>query len=55
MTALAFQAAGCDGKKAFQTPQLAFKALTRNHRRPDDRQFYRCEWCGKFHIGGRAE
>lgn len=48
-------AAGCKGKVAFQTPQLAFRALTRNHRRRDDRQSYRCCYCGQFHIGGRLE
>lgn len=47
--------ASCSGKQGFQTPQLAFAALHRNQRRPDDRAFYRCKHCGKFHIGGRAE
>lgn len=49
------QRAACEGKKAFQTPQLAFSALTRNHRRKDERVFYRCHFCGRFHIGGRIK
>lgn len=55
MVSLAIQRAACSGKKVFQTPQLAFKALSRNKTRPDDRDFYRCQCCGGFHIGGRRK
>jgi hypothetical protein len=53
MTHARLLSAACTGKKAFQTPQLAFAALTRNTRRPDTRAFYRCDFCGRFHIGTR--
>lgn len=53
MVSVGIQQAACSGKKAFQTPQLAYAALSRNPRRADTRTFYRCDFCGGFHIGGR--
>lgn len=40
--------AGCTGKVAHETPALAHKI---NQRRANGGKVYKCEVCGKFHLG----
>ena len=37
----------CEGKVAFDSPQLARKAAKRRK----NREAYRCQYCGKWHTG----
>ena len=57
--------AGCDGKARFESPALAFKALSRargsrarsrrSNRIADTRSMYRCRFCGGWHLGNEPE
>jgi hypothetical protein len=49
------QFAACSGKVKFQTPQIAWRNLAKLTKRHNDRVFYRCTFCGQFHIGSRTE
>lgn len=40
------KASTCDGKQAFDTPRLAMTAA-----RQVGTEHYRCEYCGKWHVG----
>lgn len=42
-----FQASSCDGKQAFDRPDIARNAA----RRRKGRTHYRCKLCGKWHVG----
>ena len=46
-----FRAAACIGKAGYRTPALAWKRVRRMNSRGKGVQAYRCEWCGKWHIG----
>lgn len=43
------RAAMCEGKEAFETPQMAHRVAKR--RREFCVEPYRCRFCGLFHIG----
>lgn len=43
-------AAGCYGKQAFDTPQMATRVVRRGKIKFDH---YRCKCCGKYHLAGR--
>ena len=42
----------CDGKQAHATPLLATKVAKKM--RQKSVKPYRCKWCGKWHVGGKA-
>lgn len=54
--------AACHGKIAYPSPQMAQRQLDKmkvkprhnwhSYRKPEPVQKYRCDCCGKFHIGG---
>lgn len=48
--------AGCAGKGAYATPQLAHAVLKRRKwdKARADLQAYRCPTCGLYHLGGTA-
>ena len=43
-----FVVSACDGKVAFETPQMA-ASVAKRRRQPGTH--YRCKSCGKYHIG----
>lgn len=45
-----FYVSGCLGKEVFEDFNLARKVL-RSRKITSARQVYRCEFCGKIHIG----
>lgn len=45
-----FYISGCYGKESFEDFNLARKVL-RSRKIASARQVYRCEFCGKIHIG----
>lgn len=46
------RASGCDGKHAFSSFSLAKKMASRQaHRHGEAFNAYRCDECGKFHVG----
>lgn len=48
--------AQCFGKQAFESAVLAkevVKRMNRNKRKPIPADSYRCDFCGKWHIGHR--
>jgi predicted adenine nucleotide alpha hydrolase (AANH) superfamily ATPase len=45
-----FYISGCYGKEVFEDFKLAHKVL-RSRKIASARQVYRCEFCGKIHIG----
>lgn len=47
-------AAHCYGKAAFDSPQLAWAVVLRSVRTRGLRHPYRCQTCGRWHIGGAA-
>lgn len=49
------EVAACTGKERFQTPQLAWGVLLRERRRSRGLEAYRCDFCGRFHIGTRLK
>ena len=45
--------AACHGKEAFSTPQMAYFVMTQRKKARGEREVYRCEYCRRFHLGGR--
>jgi hypothetical protein len=45
-------AACCDGKSAFETPQLAHHVNELRAKNKGKREVYRCPVCGLWHLGG---
>lgn len=49
-----WQATGCAGKQAFEAKSLATKiAKLSSGRRSTPMSAYKCEFCGKYHVGSR--
>ncbi len=40
----------CEGKQPFASPTQAYAVTQRGHR-PKDREAYRCDSCGLWHVG----
>lgn len=51
-----FVIAGCDGKPSFPSFALADKVAKRSRsKRHLNSMPYRCEWCGRWHIGTKMK
>lgn len=44
--------AQCEGKPCFDSPKLAWAVMEDRQRSRGKRDVYRCEYCGRWHIGG---
>lgn len=54
MTKPAYRIAACDGKAAYDSRDLAERVAKRGRRfgKAESLRAYRCESCGKWHVGG---
>ena len=50
-----FRKASCEGKVVFESFALASTVAKRRRKRDrlSQQEAYRCDWCGRFHIGFR--
>lgn len=52
---LDWKATGCTGKQSFDTKALAERVATLSSgRRSAPMNAYKCQFCGKYHIGNRV-